>query len=380
MNKTPKNTALLFAALIGTAPFLGTAASTNANPPAPESKSAASPLDMFSNEIVAQGKGVKITRAMLDEALVTIRSSAAARGQTIPPQQMKLLEAQVLGRLIGMQILNNMATPADKTAGAEAAQKQLDLMRKNIGSEENFARQLKTSGLTLDGLTAKLKEEATAETVLQREIKFEVSDEDAKKYYDENPGQFEQPEMVRAAHVLIGTRAKDGSELDDAKKKEKRQLAEDILKRAKAGEDFAKLAKEYSDDPGSKDKGGEYTFPRGQMVPEFESAAFSLQPNQVSDIVTTQYGYHIIKLYEKKPAKKMPLAEVAPDIKKFLQARGMQKQIPAFMEKIEKDSAIDILDPELKKTIDDAKAAFAEEKATETPKAKPVDKKASDKK
>ena len=84
---------------------------------------------------------------------------------------------------------------------------------------------------------------------------------------------------------------------------------EGLLKRARAGEDFAKLAKEYSEDPGSKDKGGEYKFPRGQMVPEFEAAAFSLKTNQVSDIVTTSFGYHIIKLSEKIPAQKVELRQ-----------------------------------------------------------------------
>ena len=83
-----------------------------------------------------------------------------------------------------------------------------------------------------------------------------------------------------------------GAELPEDQKKAKRKLADDLLKRARAGEDFAKLAKEYSEDPGSKEKGGEYPpFPRGQMVPEFEAAAFSLNTNQVSDVVTTSYGY-----------------------------------------------------------------------------------------
>src|SRR5260370_23096101 len=148
-------------------------------------------------------------------------------------------------------------------------------------------------------------EEAPGEGVLEGELKVNVTDADVKKFYDDNPAKFEQPEMVRASHILLGTKDQSsGTDLSDDQKKAKRKQIDDILKRARDGEDFAKLAKEYSEDPGSKDKGGEYTFPRGQMVPEFEAAAFSLKTNQVSDVVTTQFGYHIIKLSEKLPPKK----------------------------------------------------------------------------
>src|SRR6185369_15353442 len=124
-----------------------------------------------------------------------------------------------------------------------------------------------------------------------------------------------------------------GTELTEDKKTAKRKLAEDLWKRARAGEDFAKLAKEYSEDPGSKELGGEYTFPRGKMVPEFEAAAFSLKTNQVSDIVTTQFGYHIIKLSEKLPAKKVEMAKVSQDIKDYLKGQAVSKQLPDYMEK-----------------------------------------------
>ena len=370
MNKAPLNTALLLVALVATRMTVG-AAETNTVTTA---KPAANPMDLFSNEIVAQGKGVKVTRTMLDEALISIKSAAAARGQAIPPQQSKMMEAQVLSRLIGMQLLNQMATADDKKAGAVAAEKQLELIKKNGGGEENFNRQLKTAGMTLETLIKKLNEEATAEIVLEREVKFEVTDEDVKKFYDENPDKFEQPELVRAAHILIGTREKDGAEMTDAKKKEQRKLADDLLKRAKGGEDFGKLAREYSEDPGSKDKGGEYTFPRGQMVPEFEAAAFSLQTNQIGDIVTTQYGYHIIKTLEKTPAKKVELEKAAPSIKQFLKNQGMQKQIPGYMSKLQKDANVEILDEEIKKITAEAEAAAVADSAPASDK-KPADEK-----
>src|SRR6185369_7329884 len=210
----------------------------------------------------------------------------AAAGQVIPPQQLTLLEQQILQRLIQVQLLGARATAADRAVGKQEVEKRMVDIKAKAGSDENLDRQLKSVGLTRDELVSKMTDEATAEAVLKREVKVDVKDDDVKKYYEEHPARFEQPELVRAAHILLMTQ-----DATDEQKATKRKQMEDILKRAKGGEDFAKLAKEFSEDPGSKDNGGEYTFPRGQMVPEFENTAFGLNTNQISDIITTQYGY-----------------------------------------------------------------------------------------
>ncbi len=119
---------------------------------------------------------------------------------------------------------------------------------------------------------------------------------------------------------------------------------EKLLERARKDEDFAALAKEFSEDPGSKSKGGEYTFARGQMVPAFETAAFSLKTNQVSDIVTTPYGYHIIKLYEKTAAQKLELAKVKDDLKDQLARSEVQeKKLPDYLKKLKVDANLEYL-------------------------------------
>jgi hypothetical protein len=117
------------------------------------------------------------------------------------------------------------------------------------------------------------------------------------------------------------------------------ETAKEVLRKAKEGADFAKLAKDYSDDPGSKDKGGECTFPRGQMVPRFEAAAFALKTNEISDIIETPFGYHIIKCYERIPAKKVELAKVSTDLKNYL-----------TLKKIRSEGQVEILDNNPKMT------------------------------
>lgn len=322
--------------------------------PVSASKSEPKPSDLFPDAVVAKGKDVEVKRNQLDDAMVSIKSTFAARGQDLPPAEMNRLEQQVLDRLIQIQILLHKATDSDKAVGKETCARRMEAIRTRAGSDETLKRQLKSVGTTPEELQSKMTEESVAQVVLERELKIGVSDDEVKKFYNDNPSKFEQPEMVRASHILVTTKDLDtNKDVSEDQKAAKHKKAEDLLKRARAGEDFAKLAKENSDDPGSRDKGGEYQFARGQMVPEFEAAAFSLKTNEVSDIVTTQYGYHIIKLSEKIPAKKVELAKVSSEIKDYLKQQQMQSRqqdLQTFLEKLKKDSHVEILDESLKPT------------------------------
>jgi len=310
--------------------------------------------ELFGDTAVAKGKGWEIKRSELDTALISVKAMAAGRGQSIPPERTTAFERQVLDDLIALELLMGKATPEDKTKGKEQFTKSFqkfkaDAKLADADFEEKLSPQLRVQGLTREQWEKKRVDQATVGLVLERELKVSTSDAEAKKFYEENPARFEEPEMVRASHILLSTRDQTtGVELAPDKKEAKRKLAEELLKRARGGEDFAKLAKEYSDDPGSKDKGGEYKFPRGQMVPEFESAAFSLGTNQISDLVTTQFGYHIIKTSEKFPAHKVEFAKVADDLKEGLKQQEIQKQLPDFIGKLKKEAGVEILDEKLK--------------------------------
>lgn len=313
--------------------------------------------ELFADPVVAKGKGFEIKRSQLDEALIRVKSSAAARNQTIPPEHANLVERQLLDRLVSIQLLLGKATEADKAQGKENTAKRIAEITTRAGSEENLTRQLKAVGTDLEEVRKQMTEELTAEAVLERELKVSVTEADIKKFYDDNPSKFEQPESVRASHILLSTRNEAG-ELSAEQKAAKRRQMEELLKRARAGEDFARLAKEFSEDPGSKDKGGEYTFSRGQMVPEFEAAAFGLKPGEVSDIVTTQYGYHIIKLQERIPAKLVELAQVSSNIRDYLKNQAVQKDMPDYLARLRKEAGLEILDEKLKPKESEESAAL----------------------
>jgi len=316
---------------------------------APSAKSDSTSTDLFGTTVVAKGKSFEITRSQLDDDVIRAKSQLSAAGRPVSADQTTLMEQQILDQLINVQLLKAKATDADRAAGKAAAEKRFADVKSKLGSDEALKRQLTLMGASQDEVLQKWTEALTAEAVLKRELKINITDADARKFYDDNPARFEQPEMVRASHILLTTRdPSTGSDLSEDKKAAKYKEMEGLLKRARAGEDFAKLAKESSEDPGSKDKGGEYKFSRGQMVPEFEAAAFSLKTNQISDIVTTSFGYHIIKLSEKIPAHKVDYAKAASDIKDGLAAQAMQKEFPAYIKTLRKEAGVEILDEKLK--------------------------------
>src|SRR5260370_2557828 len=140
---------------------------------------------------------------------------------------------------------------------------------------------------------------------------LQVSDDVLKQQYQANIQQYQVPNRVHVEHILFMTVGKTDAEVEEIKKK-----AEDVLKQVKKGGKFEDRAKKYSEDPGSKDKGGDLSWiTQGQTVPEFEKTAFSLSPAQVSDLVKTQYGFHIIKVLEKETARTKPFDEVKDSLR-----------------------------------------------------------------
>jgi parvulin-like peptidyl-prolyl isomerase len=285
----------------------------------------------------------------LDKAVGAAKSQMQANGRVVNPDQLVQAERQVLEQLINVRLLQAKATPADIAAGKDAAEKRALAAKTKLGSEAAYDAQLTLMRTTRQEVLAKWAEALTAEAVLKREFKIKVTDRDAKKYYDENPTRFEAPDTVRACHILLSTvDPKTSHALPDDQKAAKRKEAEALLKRARAGEDFAKLAQEYSDDTVSKARGGEYTFAHGQMVPEVEAAAFAMNPNQIGDIVTSSYGYHIIKVIEKIPAHKVKFADALSDIKDGLAEQEIEQQFPEYIASLRKEAGVEILDEKLK--------------------------------
>jgi parvulin-like peptidyl-prolyl isomerase len=301
------------------------------------------------NRIVAKGEGWQITRAQLDKEVTSALAQAAARGRRVSAEQMPEVERQVLEQVVNARLILAKATPADRAAGKAAAESRYVVARTKAGSPEAFDLELKFMVTTGEELKAKWTEALTAEAVLKRELKIVIPDEEARKYYDENRKEFDIAEKVRARHILISTLdPRTGAEMSADQKAEKRKKAEALLKRARDGEDFGKLALAFSNDAGSRARGGEYTFPRGQMPAEIETVAFSLKTNEISDLITTTNGYHIIKLSARLPARKIEFADAAADIKNGLAQQAIEQKFPEYIARLRSEAGVEILEEQLK--------------------------------
>jgi peptidyl-prolyl cis-trans isomerase C len=194
--------------------------------------------------------------------------------------------------------------------------------------------------MTLDRLKADTRNDLAVRKLMETQVaSAEATDAEVQTFYENNPDKFKQGEQVRASHILklvddkadAATKAKLKAEMDA------------ILKRAKSGEDFAALAREYSQDSSAQQGGDLGFFPRGQMVPAFDQAAFALKPGEISDVVTTQFGYHIIKVMEHKEPSTVSLDQVRPQVKNFLSGQKKQQQADQFIAELRQKSSIEVL-------------------------------------
>jgi parvulin-like peptidyl-prolyl isomerase len=358
---------ILSAALV--AGVISATAATAPVSPAPAAVTNASPdaamKALFGDPVIVKGKGFEIKQSELDQVLTGAKANAAAQGQQLPPE----FTVAILNQIVTINTLLQKANDADRAAGKIEADTQFTNLVKRFGSQEAFERQLKAVGMTEAELRTKAMQEATAKATLKRELKVSATDDDAKAFYAKHSADFEQPEMAHVRHILIMTLDPlTRSPLPTNSIVEKRKQIDDLLKQIRGGADFATLAKQYSEDPGSKSEGGELPeFPRGQMVPEFESAAFALTNNQVSDVISTMYGFHIIKMIDKTPAKKFALTDTVPQANKTVleickgevEAQKIKDGAADYVKGLRKELDVQIVDPQLK-TLDETVRAQAD--------------------
>lgn len=261
------------------------------------------------NEAVADVNGTKITLGQYEFMLKMNKASVESTiggaegwekkdqsGQTYKDKYKTL----VLDQMINTELL---AQNAEKE-GIKVTDKEIQSSYNDLKTYVNSDEQIKKSAEDLGISDDFLKEQAKLSLLIQKsQEKFyseeKVSDSEMKKYYDEHIDEYKKDE-VEASHILIKTTDDQNKPLPEAEQKKAKEKAEKVLKEVKAGGDFAELAKKYSQDPGSAEQGGSLgTFGKGMMVKEFEDAAFGMEPGQVSNLVKTDFGYHIIKVTDR---------------------------------------------------------------------------------
>lgn len=288
---------------------------------------------------VAVVNGVTISKDTYDRELDFFVRRAAPGGQQIPDVQMAQMKSEVLESLIDRELLFQESKKKGIQVKSDAVSDQLQKIQQRYPNKEEFKKLLSNMGLTESDVQAQIERGMAIQKLIDKEVteKIKVSDEETKAFYDKNPQLFQQPEQIKASHILIKVQADAPAD----QKAEARKKIEDVQQKVKKGEDFATLAKTYSEGP-SGPKGGDLGyFRRGQMVKPFEEAAFSLKPDETSEIVETQFGYHLIKVNDKKPAKKMTYAEVKDRLNEHLKKQKTDSEANAYIETLRKDAKIE---------------------------------------
>jgi PPIC-type PPIASE domain len=298
------------------------------------------------NPVIVKGKGFEIRRSDLDQVLSTLKARY--------PKEELPADAPVhaITQLIEIQLVLSKATDAEKAEGRKQAEEKLAAIKNELSSAE-IEHRLKATDMTVDDLRLKFSQEMTAQLSLARQLGIQVTDADAKKYFDDHPGAYDRPVIARVREILLLTTSdfttSAAPPLPAATIQAKRGLMDELLKRARAGEDFAALARQYNEDPISKNSGGEISFSKEQV--EFGDLAFSMQTNQFSEVLTNDEGFRIFQLLEIHPAQQAVFAAVAGQIKNGLIGESKRRLAPAYIGQLRKESDIEILDAGLKTAV-----------------------------
>jgi peptidyl-prolyl cis-trans isomerase C len=290
--------------------------------------------------IVARVNGKAVKRQELIQGAEVMQMQLAQHGQRVVPSS--AFYRRVLDDLIAFTLIQQDAKAQGVTASPQEVQQQLDARKHSFPSEGAYREALAKAGMT----EAVLREEADNQIVVQKFLesqvasKVTVSDQTARQFYDQNKSSMTAPERVHLRHIVVQV-AQNASPADKAKAKQK---AEEAYKKVQGGEDFAKLAAQYSDDPSSKERGGDIGWiAKGQTPPQFEAAVFALKkPNDIAPLTETRFGYHVIQLLERQGAGEIPFDQVKPRLISMLKQQQVQKLLQARAEELRAKAKVEV--------------------------------------
>ena len=292
--------------------------------------------------VVAKVNGVGLSKAEFDRNWeYFLQRSGIPAGHADKDGKVVDLRKQVLDRLIDEELLFQEAKNSKKLVGKDLVEAEIEKARSQFPTPEAF-----TAALTQNKLS-----EETLRTVFSRNLSIqayvddvlakgaEVSDAEVHDFYTGNKDKFDSPEQAHARHILVAVDEK----ADEKTRQAGKAKADDLLVQLQGGANFEELAKKSSDCPSAPQGGDLGFFGHGQMVQEFDAAAFALKPGELSGVVTTKFGYHIIKLEEKKNAGLQPEPEVAPKIREYLTSQKIGAEVEKKIKVLREKAKIEVV-------------------------------------
>jgi parvulin-like peptidyl-prolyl isomerase len=266
----------------------------------------------------------------------------AGRGDHL--DRLTKLRKEAMDLMIEQELVRQAAEAEDIEVSADEIDTAIAEISQPFDSADEFKRRIQSEGFTPDGYREHVGRMIAAKRYLDdiRMRVAEVSDEELEKYYRDNEVRLTLPEQVRVRHILL-TWKPMGTTDDRAAIRE--QMVP-ILERARAGEDFAELAREFSDDYATRQNGGDTgLFRRGEMAPAFEDVAFALKPGQISEPVETPFGLHILRLEERREARLLPLDEIREKLRDHRREEKMEAAVEQEIARLREEGEVEVLIP-----------------------------------
>ncbi len=298
----------------------------------------AAPPPSTSQDVAAQVNGRIVTYQDLNEIFLARTRVPFETVQENPRAHQ--VRKQILEHMVNDELITQEAERQKLSVAPELVDERLKDIQARFPSTEAFNEKLKSAGLTVEQLKEDIHASLLRQQIIEKEIleKVSVSPDEVKTFFDEHKDDYVQEESVRARHILIKL-ARDASREDDQKAKDR---AKAVLARAKKGEDFAGLATQYSEGP-TKEQGGDLGyFGRGKMVKPFSDAAFQLKVGEISDLVRSEFGYHLIKVEDRKEAKRFSFEEAKDQVKTDLRRQQATALYQEYVKGLREKAAITI--------------------------------------
>ena len=289
--------------------------------------------------VVAKVNGQSIRKDDLLKGAQVVQMSMAQRGQPVAltPQVYR----QVLDELIGITLLQQEARAQGIAPSEQELDQQVAARKKQFPSEEVYQKALKQTGLTEALLRQQTRDQIAVQKYVETKLipGITISDQVTKDFYEKNKDQIHSPERLHLRHIMVAVNPK-GTPAD---KEKARAKAEDLLKQIQGGADFAKLAQANSDDPNSKGNGGDLGWiSPGQTPPALEKAAMALKPNQVSPVVESPFGFHVLQLLERQAAGTVPYEQVKDRLATMLKQKKAQEIVQARIKELRGKAKVEV--------------------------------------
>ena len=289
--------------------------------------------------VVAKVNGEAIERWEIENAVKQVEARA---GGPVPAEKRDEVVRGVLDQLVAYHLLAQESRARKLGVTDADVQERMTRLRQQFPNEDAFKQGVAAQAMTVEQLQKQTRMGLEISKVVEAEVnsKIAVQDAEVDAFYKQNPDQFKEGEAVHASHILIGV----GQDAAPVQKQQARTLATALLAKIRAGGDFAAIAREQSSDIDSARKGGDLGFfPKGQMTPAFEEAAFKLKPGALSGVVESPFGFHIIKVIARRPPRTVPFAEASPQIKQYLAQGQRETKLEQFVAQTKAKSKVEIL-------------------------------------